>query len=150
MTLLQLDASANAPCTRTTVGLGVVEAPDADIADGITANNASARITRTSRFITARTLVIAAAEDRQEQQENVEDVKEDRRCKQRRSADVLLLAQPLEVERREAGEDHKSDDRVDERSSRDLHENEHDPNTISTSSAQKKYRASGARSRRVA
>ena len=49
---------------------------------------------------TALTLAVrlASAEERQEQEEHVEDVEEDRRGEQRRGADVLVAAQPLEVD----------------------------------------------------
>lgn len=47
--------------------------------------------------ITAAVLLVSA-EDREEQQEHVQDVEEDRCGQQRRRADVLGLAEPLEVE----------------------------------------------------
>ena len=50
----------------------------------------------------ARPSLIAAAEDRQKEQEDVEYVEEDRRREQRCGADVLAAAQPLEVEGCEA------------------------------------------------
>ena len=43
---------------------------------------------------------LVAAEDRQEEQEDVQDVEEDRSGEQGRSSDVLRAAQPLEVEER--------------------------------------------------
>jgi hypothetical protein len=42
--------------------------------------------------------LLASAEEQQEQLEHVEHVEEDRRGEQRRGADVLGAAQPLEVE----------------------------------------------------
>jgi hypothetical protein len=48
---------------------------------------------------------VVAAKDRQEQEEHVEDVEEDRRGAKCRRSDVLAAAQPLEVEQRRPGED---------------------------------------------
>src|SRR5919106_1759654 len=77
--------------------------------------------------ITLAVLLTSAAEDRQEQEEHVEDIEEDRRGEKRRRADVLGVAQPLEIEQRQPGEDHETGDRVDQRAARDLNEHEHDP-----------------------
>jgi hypothetical protein len=95
-------------------------------------------------------VLLASAEERQEQGEHVEYVEEDRRGEKRRAAYVGGAAQPLEVEHRQTGKDHETGDRVNERAVRDLHKHEHDPETINPASAQNKDRASPERSRRVA
>jgi hypothetical protein len=105
-------------------------------------------------------VLLASAEERQEQGEHVEYVEEDRRgrvwssycqwLEKRRAAYVGGAAQPLEVEHRQTGKDHETGDRVNERAVRDLHKHEHDPETINPASAQNKDRASPERSRRVA
>ena len=92
----------------------------------------------------------APAEDREQQQEDVQDVEEDRCREQRRGSDVLRLAQPLEVVHREAREDHEAEDRVDQLTVRDADEDQTIPNTISAISAKNMMRASDERSRRVA
>src|SRR5262245_48238063 len=60
-----------------------------------------------------------AAEDRKEEQEDVENVEEDRRGEQGCRTDVSLVAQPVEVEQRQPGEDREPCDRIDERSAWD-------------------------------
>ena len=70
---------------------------------------------------------ISAAEEGQEQQEDVQDVEEDRRREQRRRPDVLRPSQSLEVDHGEAGEDHEAQDRVDQRAVRDPDEDRDDP-----------------------
>src|SRR5690242_949289 len=58
--------------------------------------------------------VAVAAEDLEEEQEDVQRVEKDRRGEQRCAPDVLVAAQALEVERGQPGEDHEPADRVDE------------------------------------
>ena len=75
----------------------------------------------------ALALFPSAPEDGEEELEDVEDVQEDRRCQKRRACDVLRGPQPLEVDHREAGEDHQPGDREDEGPARDPDEDRHDP-----------------------
>src|SRR4029079_14546791 len=108
MTPFLLEASANAPCTRTTVG--AVESVISSPFEGRTV-----------------ALVVSPAEEGQQQEKDVEDVEEDRRGEEWRGSDVLRLPQPLKVERGQAREDHEPEDRVDQRAVRDLDEDQHDP-----------------------
>jgi hypothetical protein len=56
----------------------------------------------------------------------VEDVEEDGGREQRGAPDVLAAAKPLEVEGRQAGEDHQAEDRIDQRTVRDGDEDSND------------------------
>ena len=58
--------------------------------------------------------LVAASEDAQEEQEDVERVEEDRRGDQRRRDVSARPSQPLEIPHGQPGEDHQSDDRVDQ------------------------------------
>jgi hypothetical protein len=69
---------------------------------------------------------IAAAERRQQEQEDVEDGEEDRGGQQGSGPDVRCAPQSLEVEHHQSGEDHQAGYRVDQRPVRDLDEDRHD------------------------
>src|SRR5262245_2161272 len=71
--------------------------------------------------------LLASVEEREQEQEDVENVEEDRGGEQRRSANVLRPPQALEVVQREPGEDHQARDRVDQRGIRNPHEDRDDP-----------------------
>ena len=57
---------------------------------------------------------VLSIEDSQEEEKDVQAVKEDRRGKQRSSSQVACRAQPLKIDHGEAREDHETGDRVDE------------------------------------
>ena len=69
---------------------------------------------------------ITVAEERQQQKEDIEDIQEDRRREQGRLPDVSSVPKTLEVVRRQAREDHETDDGVDQRAVRDPDEDRHD------------------------
>jgi hypothetical protein len=66
--------------------------------------------------------LVLSAEQQQEQLEHVEEVEKDRGRQQRRGPEVLAAAKALEVEGRQPGEDHQTNDCVDHRAARDLRE----------------------------
>src|SRR5215218_5923905 len=70
--------------------------------------------------------LVLSADERQQQQEHVEDVEEDRGGEQRGGPDVLAAAKALEVEGRQAGEDHQAKDRIDHRAVGDLNKDRDD------------------------
>src|SRR4249919_3556643 len=95
ITPFQLDASAKAPCTSTTVG---------SVCDG--GMEISFRVSVGA--------LVVSTEEREQQEEDVEDVEEDRRGEEWSCPDVLRAPQSLEVERGQACEDHEPENRVDQ------------------------------------
>src|SRR6202022_3611596 len=70
--------------------------------------------------------VPVSAEQLQEELEYVERVQEDRRSDERRRIQVRRSPQPLEVEHREPCKDDQTQDRVDDRTGRNVDEYQHD------------------------
>ena len=68
-----------------------------------------------------------AAEERQQQEEDVEDVEEDRGGKQRSCLDLVGATEALEVVHRVAGEDHETEHRIDHIAAGNRDEQQHDP-----------------------
>jgi len=96
--------------------------------------------------------LFATAEEREEKQEHVEYVEEDRRGEEWRGADVVLEPQSLKVVHRETSEDHETSNCVDEFSVRDLdeHEREFEPNEGNQSLEERSRQCRQVTSRRIA
>src|SRR5918993_1875690 len=99
-------------------------APGAGAAGTVDGSGASARVMAGASA--ERHLVPAAAEKRQQEKEHVEDVEEDGGREQWGGPEVLAAAKALEVEGRQAREDHQAKDRVDQRAVRDGDEDRND------------------------